>query len=212
MDLSDQCADRIPHHRAGRNRVPPGSPGTLGNVRRGRRAAALAGPGDVPVRRVFHPGPRHRGRPPCGDTGDDRADIDRRLRRPRVASRRSSPDRPAALPQSRAHTRQRDNAGLCRRIFRRRPAAAELFPAGAAPNADAGGRSHDPARSGRHADHAADRSAGGQAGPGQDRAGRDCADHRRPERLRLRGGDPGPTIYPRCWSGWRSWAWAWAAP
>ena len=60
------------------HRLPTGSPGAVGDLRRRRRAAALTRPGDVPVRGVVHPGPRDRGRSPRVDTGDRRPGVDRR--------------------------------------------------------------------------------------------------------------------------------------
>ena len=137
-----------------------------------RRPAALARPGDVPVRGVVHPALRDRRRSPRADTGGNRPGIDRRVRRARVASRRSPTHRSAAVPESGDQLGQCDDADFRRRLFRRRTAIPELLPAGAAPDADAGRSAHDPAGTRGHADHAADRSAGGPTGTGQDRVGR----------------------------------------
>ena len=170
MDLLHQRADRACHDGPGGDRVPERPLGAVGDAGRRRPPAALARPGDVPFRGVVHPPLRDRGRSPRADTGGNRPGIHRRVRRARVASRRSPTHRSAAFSKSGDQLGQRDDADFRRRVFRRRTVIPELLPAGTASHPDAGRSAFDPPGARGHADHAADRTAGG---PSRDRA-RSC--------------------------------------
>ena len=110
----------------------------VGELRLRRHAAALAGPGAVPVRRLARSRPRSRSTAPCGPTRC----VDHRVRRPGCWSPRSCPGplrqqehppagRPAPVP-NRVHDRRGDHDVAVRdRVLRRQPAVPALLPAGA---------------------------------------------------------------------------------
>ena len=95
-----------------------------------RHAAALAGAGAVPVRRLLDPWRGHRLGRTSPRLGGDRPGADRALRAPLLRPQARAPaDRPAPVPQPAADDRGGRDGAVRDRVLRRQPAVPPVLPA-----------------------------------------------------------------------------------